>query len=59
MRELIPAFLQVVLIEPRLQYDAGSASRGNLVVTVPDDNGGASFAVPIEPTKDVLASWPM
>ncbi|EKM48020.1 uncharacterized protein PHACADRAFT_266593, partial [Phanerochaete carnosa HHB-10118-sp] len=48
---------RLVLVEPELRCDASSPTKGKLVVTVRPDSGPVSFAVPIEPTPDMLSQW--
>ncbi|KIP10154.1 hypothetical protein PHLGIDRAFT_66205 [Phlebiopsis gigantea 11061_1 CR5-6] len=50
---------QLVMIHPRIQYDASSPTKGQLVISVPSEMGPVSFSVPLEPTSDILASWPI
>lgn len=50
-------FANMVLITPRLEPDPSSAYGGQLVVSFPEGSGCESFAVPIEPTPDMLRSW--
>ena len=62
---LLPPFpkltkhIQLVMIHPKIHYDASSPTKGKLVISVPSDAGPISFSVPLEPTPDILASWPM
>lgn len=50
---------QLVLIDPKLQYDLASPTKGRLVVNVPLSSGTVALTVPIEPTPDILANWPL
>ena len=50
---------QLVLIDPKLQYDPASPTKGRLVVNVPLSSGTVALTVPIEPTPDILANWPL
>ena len=52
--------IQLVLVTPRFEYDPTSPHKGYMVVTVPkEDDDPVEFSVPIEPTSDILAEWPM
>ncbi|KAI0370101.1 hypothetical protein BV20DRAFT_944722 [Pilatotrama ljubarskyi] len=50
---------KMVLITPRVELDATSPFGGRLVISFPADSGCETFAIPLNPTRDVLADWPM
>ncbi|KAI0789428.1 MOSC N-terminal beta barrel domain-containing protein [Abortiporus biennis] len=50
---------KLVLIVPRLEYDALSPYDGQLVVSVPFESGPETFSVPMAPTAEVLRKWPV
>jgi len=47
----------IVLITPRLEPDASAPYGGQLVISFPADSKCDSFAVPIQPTPDMLKQW--
>ncbi|KAI0076832.1 hypothetical protein K474DRAFT_1597320 [Panus rudis PR-1116 ss-1] len=50
---------KLVLIQTRLDVDPSDPHGGRLVITVPMKNGPVVLSVPINPTPDVLKSWPI
>ncbi len=50
---------QMVLITPRIEPDSASPHGGRLVISFPEDSGCEAFSVPLNPTPDILANWPM
>ncbi|OCH90529.1 hypothetical protein OBBRIDRAFT_592682 [Obba rivulosa] len=48
---------KMVLVTPRIELDPSSPYSGELVVTFPEDSGCEAFAVPLNPTSDVLSTW--
>ncbi|KAI0779027.1 hypothetical protein BD413DRAFT_601634 [Trametes elegans] len=50
---------KMVLITPRVEPDAGSPYGGRLVVSFPEDSDCETFSVPLYPTADMLADWPI
>lgn len=47
----------MVLITPRIEPDPASPYGGRLVVSFPEDSGCETFAVPLNPTPDILENW--
>ncbi|KAI9067205.1 hypothetical protein FKP32DRAFT_1588842 [Trametes sanguinea] len=50
---------KMVLISPRIEVDPSSPYGGRLVVSFPEDSGCETFAVPLSPTQEMLADWPI
>ncbi|PIL31071.1 hypothetical protein GSI_05767 [Ganoderma sinense ZZ0214-1] len=50
---------KMVLITPRIEPDSASPYGGRLVVSFPEDSGCETFSVPLNPTPDILATWPI
>ncbi|OSD01165.1 hypothetical protein PYCCODRAFT_1413093 [Trametes coccinea BRFM310] len=50
---------KMVLITPRIEVDATSPYGGRLVVSFPDDSDCETFAIPLWPTQEMLADWPI
>ncbi|KZT73416.1 hypothetical protein DAEQUDRAFT_703847 [Daedalea quercina L-15889] len=48
---------KMVLIAPRILPDPASPHGGTLEVSFPEESGCESFAVPLNPTPDLLSSW--
>ncbi|KAH9926451.1 uncharacterized protein B0H18DRAFT_1085031 [Fomitopsis serialis] len=48
---------KMVLITPRIVPDPASASGGILEVSFPEESGCETFAVPLNPTQDILNTW--
>ncbi|KAI0352239.1 hypothetical protein OH77DRAFT_1486006 [Trametes cingulata] len=50
---------KMVLITPRVEIDTTSPYGGRLVISFPEDSGCETFAIPLNPTADMLADWPI
>ncbi|KAI0658302.1 MOSC N-terminal beta barrel domain-containing protein [Cubamyces menziesii] len=50
---------KMVLITPKVEVDAASPYGGRLTVSFPADSDCETFSVPLNPTDDLLASWPV
>ncbi|TFY55475.1 hypothetical protein EVJ58_g8225 [Rhodofomes roseus] len=47
----------MVLIAPQIVPDSSSPHGGTLEVSFPEESGCESFAVPLNPTPDILSTW--
>jgi len=47
----------MVLIEPTIERDTTLAYKGLLKVSFPKNSGCESFAIPLEPTPEILEQW--
>ncbi|KAM5538345.1 hypothetical protein V8D89_007947 [Ganoderma adspersum] len=50
---------KMVLITPRIEADPTSSYGGRLVISFPEDSGCDTLSVPLNPTPDILANWPI
>ncbi|KAI0325427.1 hypothetical protein GY45DRAFT_1330328 [Cubamyces sp. BRFM 1775] len=50
---------KMVLITPKVEVDAASPYGGRLTVSFPADSDCETFSVPLNPTDDLLADWPV
>ncbi|KAI0652725.1 MOSC N-terminal beta barrel domain-containing protein [Trametes meyenii] len=50
---------KMVLITPRVEADATSPHGGKLVISFPEDSDCETFSVPLYPTEELLADWPI
>ncbi|KAJ8455924.1 hypothetical protein ONZ51_g12296 [Trametes cubensis] len=51
--------IKMVLITPKVEVDVASPYGGRLTVSFPADSDCETFSVPLNPTDDLLASWPV
>lgn len=48
----------MVLITPHIEPDADAPHGGRLIVSFPQDSKCETFSVPLDPSPEVIATWP-